>query len=87
MEPFQKLGAELEEIWRGQNYNEDAFPKLAAEALARADRPSKLSAWNVIEWTLNEPTLPKQMDANESFGARQLQSSSVSISISMFISG
>ncbi|PYT00102.1 MAG: hypothetical protein DMF63_09040 [Acidobacteria bacterium] len=68
MELFQKLGAEIEEIWREQNYNEEVFPKIAAEALARADIPSSVSAWDVIEWTLDQNELPRQKDPQGSFG-------------------
>ena len=68
MELFQKLGAEIEDIWREQNYNEEVFPKIAAEALGRAGLPSKVSAWEVIEWTLGQPKLPRQMDPKANFG-------------------
>ncbi len=68
MELFQQLGAEIEVEWREQNYNEDIFPKLAAEALARAELPSKVSAWEVIEWTLSQSELPPQKDAPGIFG-------------------
>ena len=68
MDVFQKLGAEIEESWREQNYDEGVFPKLAAEALERADLPSKISAWEVIEWTLDQTELPPQMDPNANFG-------------------
>src|SRR6187431_1096922 len=68
MDVFQKLGAEIEESWREQNYDEGVFPKLAAEALERADLPSKVSAWEVIEWTLDQTELPQQMDPNANFG-------------------
>lgn len=68
MELFQKLGAEIEDAWRGLNYNEDAFPKLAADALRGADLPSKVSAWEVIEWTLRQSELPPQKDPTAIFG-------------------
>ena len=68
MEMFQKLGAELEDAWREHNYNEDVFPKLAADALRRADLPSKVSAWDVIEWTLRQTELPPQKDPSAIFG-------------------
>ena len=68
MELFQKLGAEIEEAWREQNYNEDVFPQLAVDALSRADLPSKLSAWEVLEWTLRQSELPPQMDPGGMFG-------------------
>ena len=62
MELFQQLGAEIESLWLEQNYNEDLFPAIAKEALVRADLPSKLSAWDVVEWTLGEYELPRQRD-------------------------
>lgn len=68
MELFDKLGAEVEETWREQNYNEDLFPAIAADALRRADLPSKLSAWDVIGWTLEQPELPPQKDPTATFG-------------------
>jgi len=68
MELFQKLGAEIEEAWREQNYNEEIFPALAAEALRRAELPSKVSAWDVVEWTLKQPELPPQKDPKANFG-------------------
>src|SRR3954453_10280603 len=68
MELFQQLGAEIEQIWRGENYNEDALPAIAAEALPRADLPSEGNAWEVLEWTLREPNLPRQRDVNARFG-------------------
>jgi len=68
MELFQKLGAEIEGAWREQNFNEDIFPGLAAEALLRADLPSKVAAWDVIEWTLQQTELPPQKDPHANFG-------------------
>lgn len=68
MELINKLGAEIEETWRDQNYNEALFPAIAAEALRRADLPSKLSAWEVIEWTLDQTELPPQKDPTARFG-------------------
>ena len=68
MELFEKLGAEIEEVWRGLDYNEDVFPRLVADALRGADLPSKVSAWQVLEWTLGRSQLPPQMDPNAAFG-------------------
>ncbi len=68
MELFQRLGAEIEQAWREQNYNEEGFPALAAEALRGADLPSKVDAWEIIEWTLQEPDLPAQKDPHANFG-------------------
>lgn len=68
MELFQKLGAEIEELWRGKNYNEDDLPAIAADALRSADLPSKLSAWDVVEWSLGQAELPLQRDLHAKFG-------------------
>lgn len=68
MEQFRKLGEEVENLWREQNYNESLFPAIAAEELRRADLPAKISAWEVIEWTLRQTELPKQKDVKGNFG-------------------
>ena len=68
MRLFHQLGVEIETIWRDQNYNEELFPTLAADALKRADLPSKLTAGDVLEWTLKETELPRQRDVPARFG-------------------
>ncbi len=68
MELFQQLGDEVERLWREANYDEAKLPAIAKEALIRADLPSKLSAWDVLEWTLKQNTLPPQRDVKANFG-------------------
>ena len=68
MELFEKLGAEIEGRWLEKNYNEDELPAIASDALQRADIPSKISAWDVIEWSITEPELPPQRDLPGRFG-------------------
>lgn len=68
MELFRKLGEEIELLWRDENYNEEALPGFAADALRRADLPSKVSAWDVAEWMLKQPELPPQKDPRGNFG-------------------
>ena len=67
MELFQQLGAEIESIWLEQNYNEEHLPAIAKDALTRADLPSKLSAWDVVEWALVQTELPRQRDVHGRF--------------------
>ena len=68
MEAFQQLGAEIESLWLAQNYSEEALPAIAADALKRADLPSKLSAWDVVDWSLKQTRLPPQHDVHGKFG-------------------
>ncbi len=67
MKLFQTLGAEIENLWRDKNYDETLFPEIAANSLKAADLPEKMSAWDVIEWTLNETNLPVQQDVYAKF--------------------
>lgn len=68
MEIFQKLGARVEEIWREKNYDESVFPTVAADCLNEENLPEKVSAWEVIEWTLKQTNLPEQRDPAGHFG-------------------
>lgn len=68
MDTFQQLGAEIEELWLEKNYNEEELPSIAADALKRADIPSKISGWDVLEWSLNQTELPPQRDLAGRFG-------------------
>ena len=68
MELFQTLGAKVEQTWRDVNYDETAFPAIAAEALEAANLPQKVLAWEVIEWTLQQTVLPEQRDLAGRFG-------------------
>lgn len=68
MEIFDKLGRELESEWRDANYDESVFPQLASDALGVSDLPSKVTAWEVLEWALGENELPPQRDLSGKFG-------------------
>jgi hypothetical protein len=68
VELFQQLGRSIEDAWRALDYNEEAFPALAGEALAGADLPSKVTGWDVLEWTLGQTELPRQKDPHGNFG-------------------
>ena len=67
MELFNDLGHKIEDLWRELDYNEEAFPALVAEALRGADLPSKVSAWEIVEWTLKQSELPRQKDPRGNF--------------------
>lgn len=68
MKEFQVLGTLIENRWRAENYSEQLFPEIAAQALAEADVPSKVDPWEIIRWIHTSPTLPEQKDVPGRFG-------------------
>ena len=68
MDLFQKLGRDIEREWLASNYNEDRLPAMAKAALAAADLPSRVSAWEIVEWSLGQTELPPQRDLPGKFG-------------------
>ena len=68
MEIFQKIGREVEKLWRDKNYNETLFPAVAAQALQDFNLPEKVSAWEMISWAMGEINLPEQRDIPGRFG-------------------
>lgn len=68
MELFDKLGDEIEIQWRDANYDELQLPAIAKAKLTEHDLPSKVSPWDVLEWAMTMPELPRQADPHASFG-------------------
>ena len=68
MEEFQKLGAQVENRWRAENYSEQLFPEIAAQALVEADLPARVDPWEVIRWVQTADSLPEQQDIEGRFG-------------------
>jgi hypothetical protein len=68
MEPFAELGALVEARWRDQNYHEDSFPKIAAQALSEINPSERTDPWEIIRWAHETPDLPEQMDLAGKFG-------------------
>ena len=68
MEEFQKLGALVESRWKDQNYNEQVFPDIAAQALVESDLPARVDPWQIIRWVHTTPSLPEQHDVEGRFG-------------------
>ena len=50
MEEFQALGALIENRWKAENYSEQLFPEVAAQALVEADLPARVDPWEIIRW-------------------------------------
>src|SRR6266536_3105858 len=68
MRPFVELGALVESRWREQNYNEESFPAIAAEALGELKLDDRVDPWEIIRWVHQTPALPEQMDLDGKFG-------------------
>ena len=65
---FQKLGANVETLWRDKDYSETLFPAIAERALREFNLPEKVSAWDTINWALGEDELHSQHDPTAKFG-------------------
>jgi hypothetical protein len=68
MQQFEELGVLVESRWRAQNYNEDLFPEIAAQALVEADLTGQVNPWEIIRWVHSSPELPRQRDRKANFG-------------------
>ena len=64
----QDLGSLVEGRWKDVNYEEEAFPEIAARALAETDPNRTQDPWEVIRWLYTTPELPKQRDVDGHFG-------------------
>src|SRR5262249_30815053 len=68
MQPFDELGAVVEERWRKTNYDENLFPEIAAAALYELNLTNQVDPWQIITWVQTTPNLPQQMDLHARFG-------------------
>lgn len=68
MEAFQKLGEVVESRWKSENYSEQLFPEICAQALTESDLPARVDPWEIIRWVHSAPTLPDQKDVPGRFG-------------------
>jgi hypothetical protein len=68
IEPFAELGALVESRWRAQDYDENVFPGIAAQALVELNLSARVDPWEIIRWVHRTPDLPEQMDLIGKFG-------------------
>ena len=68
MKEFTELGQLIETQWRDKNYNDDAFPEIAANALMEADLVSKIDLWDPVRWVHTTTDFRPQQDAQANFG-------------------
>jgi hypothetical protein len=68
MKFFEDLGSLVEGRWRDVNYDERAFPEIAAQALAETNPNRHQDPWDIIRWLHTTPQLPSQRDVEGRFG-------------------
>jgi hypothetical protein len=68
MQFFHNLGLLVEQRWKDQNYQEEAFPGIAAAALAESGASKRVDPWDVIRWVNTTAQLPEQQDLPGRFG-------------------
>jgi hypothetical protein len=64
---FAEMGARIERRWRGHDYDERAFPSIAAEALVETPPARQVAYADLVEELLFDPQMPPQ-PAELSFG-------------------
>ncbi len=67
-ESIKALGSAVEDRWRAANYDEARLPDIAAEALTVAALHDAFSSLDILRWTLQQRSLPKQFDPRGNFG-------------------
>jgi hypothetical protein len=68
MRAFTEVGQLIDAQWRDQNYNDDVFPEIAANALSKADLSAHIDPWDPVRWVHRISDLPQQMDLEAKFG-------------------
>jgi len=68
MQEFAELGEMIERCWREENYKEDCFQQIAAQALSDAKLVDRVSTWDIVRWVHTSSSLPEQMDLDGAFG-------------------
>ena len=68
MQVFQEFGKFIESRWREANYDEHAFPSIAAQALIETQLTDQVDPWGIIRWLHRTTDLPQQADIDSRFG-------------------
>jgi hypothetical protein len=71
VEIFERLGSDVERAWRARNFDDEAFPVVAEEALGqRLDR--EMGFADIIRWLWSERPMPTQHLPGSDFGSPPL---------------
>ena len=68
MNTFRELGLGILDRWRRADFDRDAFPDIAATALAERPPSVDVSPADVVRWVHESPTLVPQADIDSKFG-------------------
>jgi hypothetical protein len=65
---FAEMGAMIERRWRDENYNHDAFPAIAEQALNELPPNQHVDVWDIVRWLFATTEIPTQQDVPGKFG-------------------
>ena len=65
---IDELGANLEQAWRGNDYDAEVFPELATTTLRQSRLAEQVTPQEVVEMVFAGGTLPQQEDPLATFG-------------------
>jgi hypothetical protein len=65
---FDQLGLLVENLWKEQNYDERAFPKVACRAMKELPPDQHVTFWDAVQWGLTKNPLITQSDIDADFG-------------------
>src|SRR5258708_12861181 len=68
MQVFEEFGKFIDSRWREANYDEHAFPSIAAQALIETKLTDRVDPWEIIRWVHQTTDLPQQADIEARFG-------------------
>lgn len=68
LEFFGRLGMTVEQKWRNRNYDPEAFPQIAEEALVEHSPLGRIDPWEIIRSLGGSHPLPSQQDVDGLFG-------------------
>ena len=68
MEFFRQIGLSVHDAWKARDWDEDAFPDIAATALEAAPPAKNVSLADVVRWVHTSKDIVRQSDPSQNFG-------------------
>jgi len=68
MQFFDRLGNQVEQMWRERGYGQESFSEVALQALQALPPSEHVTTEEVVDWVLGASSIPFQHDLSEDFG-------------------